>query len=102
MEERKKRIDLNNSLVILSNLRAKDAESSLNDKELIGRFNKLGFKYKIIFVDNPDLKLENCIYLKNWEIQSTRSVFDYNEKDFYRRYIDQFKYVEYLNSMDYD
>lgn len=98
-EERKKRIDKNNMAVFLSNFRGVDAESKCDDDTVITRFSKLDFKNKIIFVDRPFPQYKNCIYLKDYHPEKGINVFDLNKKDFYRRYIDQFDYVKFLNNL---
>lgn len=98
-EQRKKRIDKDNIAVFLSNFRGIDAESKYDIDTIITRFNKLNFKNKIIFVDKPYPQYQNCVYLKDYHPEMGINVFDINKKDFYRRYIDQFDYVKFLNNL---
>lgn len=98
-EERKKRIDRNNMAVILSNFKGVLAESSMTDDKLIARFSRLPFKNKIIFVNRPFPQYTECVYLKNYHPEAGINVFDTNKADFYRRYIDQFDYVKWINNL---
>lgn len=98
-EERKKRIDKNNMVVFLSNFNGVGAESKHGADSVITRFNNLNFKNKIIFVDRPLHQYPYCIYLKGYHPEKGINVFDINKKDFYRRYLDQFDYVKFLNKL---
>lgn len=88
--ERKTRINKNNMGIILSNY-------SVEGSELLKRFDLLPYKHKIVFVDKPVENLESTFYLKK---------FTPGRKNLYRtislsgkRCIDQFDYVEFINSL---
>lgn len=98
-EERKKRINPDNMVVMLSNFKGILANSDYDDETLIRRFNRLNFKNKIIFVDRPFPQYSNCVYIKDWHPENGVNVFDWNKNDFYKRYIDQFDYVKFLNNL---
>ena len=93
-DERKKRINKNNMCVILANL-----GEGLNSKgerlEIIDRFKALPFRNKIILTG--DEINDNVIYnLKNFNEDSQ---FIYSYDKYGRRFIDQFDYVEFINSV---
>lgn len=104
-EKRKKRIDKNNLAVWISNFgndfnykKGKEDEITEEEIEFINRFNKLPFKNKLIF-SGKKIYLPNVIYIKELSDRKGRYLQNYDRKNLYKRYIDQFDYISYLNSL---
>lgn len=103
--KRKKRIDRDKMIIMLSNLGCGIESPEKSDKEIyeeelqiIERFNLLPFKNKIAF-SGYNFKLPNVVYVKGYSDLPGHHLFELNKKNFFKRYIDQFDYVAYLNSI---
>lgn len=105
-EKRKPRLDRERMIIMLSNLgcgieSAEKTKKEIYNEELkvINRFNLLPFKNKIVF-SGFNFKLPNVIYIKGYSDLPGHHLFELNKKSLLKRYIDQFDYVGYLNSLN--
>lgn len=103
---RKKRIARNKMVIMLSNLGCGiEVSGKLKNKiyneelEILKRFNNLTFKNKIAF-SGFNFNLPNVVYIKGYSDLPGHHLFELNKKTLFKRYIDQFDYVEYLNSIN--
>ena len=87
-DRRKKRIDPQNMGVMLTNWRG--------DESVIRDFEKLPFKHKVAFV-NKDIPETDCTFF----IKGQNSMQNLHRTQLLngRRYIDQFDYVGFINSL---
>lgn len=94
--ERKLRINKDNMCVWLTNFTP--ANYGGEENEIVDRFSKLPFKNKLIFsggvIDSP-----NAVYLKDYKkVEMNKNIFT-TQNILGKRFIDQFDYVSYFNSM---
>lgn len=90
-EERKKRIDMGNMCVILSNWGGKRIDQ-------LERFEKLPFKNKVVFTDKEYPKYKSSFYLHGYSCSNGKNGNVYaTQKISGKRFIDQFDYVQMLN-----
>ena len=89
--ERKNLIDKSNFGVMLTNWEG--------DISILDRFEKLPFPHRIVFVNRPYPKYPQAFYIKGFKnvrdiknIYATQSITGH-------RYIDQFDYVAFINSL---
>lgn len=92
-EERKKRINLENMAIMLTNFHGKGAM----DNNIVQRFEKLPFKHKVVFTAYPT-RYKSAFHLKGFEkVQSQRNIYATQNPITCKRYIDQFNYVDFFN-----
>lgn len=98
--KRKERIDFDNMGIMFSNFDG--------DEKILERFEALPFKHKVVFVDKPcDYKSAFYIrgfrmYKKIYKILKPNSVPNlFQTQNFFtgKRFIDQFDYVDFMNSL---
>mgnify|MGYP004484061175 FL=1 len=90
-EERKKRIDMDNMCVILSNWGGERIDQ-------LERFEKLPFKNKVVFTDKEYPKYKSSFYLHGYRCSNGKNGNVYaTQKISGKRFIDQFDYVQMLN-----
>lgn len=70
-----------------------------NQLSVIKRFNKLPFKNKLIF-SSLDYKMDNVVVLKGYfKVRDKKNIWA-TKNIFGKRYIDQFDYVSFFNSLN--
>ena len=90
-EERKKRIDWNNLLVL-------GIDGDNCTYETIQRFDQLPYKNKVIFTHIPYPEIKSAYYIPGFEKEQGVGVLLYFKKQFrIRRYLDDFDYISFLN-----
>ena len=87
--ERKQRMNCQNMCIFFSNWNG--------DYELLKRFDKLPFKYKVVFTDKPYDEIRSAYHLKGYD--KTKGNVYATQYISGKRYIDQFDYVSFFNSM---
>lgn len=92
--KRKKRMDMHNVAVMLTNY-------SVEDEDLLRRFDSLPFANKIVFVDKPHPEIKSAVYIKGLNsIRNGISLNVYATQSFTgKRFIDQFDYVDFINHL---
>ena len=96
-EERKKRINFDNLLILFGDINPDDETGC--QMELIKRFEKLPFKNKIVFTDNPYSDFNSVVYLPKWT-RNLEGVFQPVSKISGKKPIDDFDFVGYINSIN--
>lgn len=92
-ENRKKRIDMNNIWVIMSNWGGHRIEQ-------LERFDKLPFTNKVVFTDREFSEYKSAFCLKGYDCKNGHNGNVYaTQKITGKRYIDQFDYVSFFNQM---
>lgn len=91
--ERLERMDRNHIGIMLTNWNG--------DYEQLKKFNTLPFKNKIVFTDKKFPEFKSAVWLKGLKIGGARHQNVYFTKNPFtgKRYIDQFDYVDFLNSL---
>lgn len=92
-EERKRRIKWNNLFIVGT------ARGDLCTYDTIKNFDKLPYKNKVIFTNIKYTEFQSAYYIRGFEEQSQLGVLvDYKNQFLLRRYLDDFDYVNFLNS----
>lgn len=89
-EERKKRMDMTNLGILLTNW--------TNDYSLLKRFDNLPFKHKVVFVDQKFPEIHSAFTIKGLALRGGRNIYA-TQNITGRRYIDQFDYVDFINHL---
>lgn len=97
---RKERIDFNKMGILFSNFEG--------DEQLLRRFDALPFKHKVVFVDKP-CQYKSAFYIKGFRMykkvykilkpNSVPNLFQTQNLLTGKRFIDQFDYVDFINSL---
>lgn len=70
------------------------------NEPLLERFDRLPFKHKVVFVDRPYPQIRSAFYLRGFSrVQGVKNIYATQYLDG-RRYIDQFDYVSFINSLN--
>lgn len=95
--KRKVRIDKNNMAILITKY-FDDIKEDKNDDEIIRRFDNLPFKNKLIFADES-ISGPNIISLKGYSsVRYSKNIYR-TSNVFGKRYIDQFDYISFINSL---
>lgn len=84
------RIDMNNIGVILSNWNG--------NKNILEKFEKIPFKYKVAFTDENLPEFPHSYYLKGYKISNKKNIWT-TKNIIGIRYVDQFDYVSFINQL---
>lgn len=91
-DERKKRIDMNNLFIMMT-------DRNGCTYEMIKEFDRLPYNHKVVFTHKPYPEFQSAVYMKGFENDSKVGVLsDWKPGFWKRRYIDDFDYVSFLNS----
>lgn len=91
-KDRCKRIDQDNIGVILSNWNG--------NVNILNRFERLPFSHKVVLTDKPYPVYPHSYYIKGYKLNSGRNIWA-TKTVFGKRYIDQFDYVSFINSLNH-
>lgn len=69
------------------------------DESILERFDKLPFKHKVAFAYKPYPNLKSVVYLRGFEKAVGSKNIYATQKITGERYIDQFDYVSFINSL---
>lgn len=90
--ERRKRINYDNLFILFS-----DRDGCTNEDLL--EFDKLQYRKKIVFTNKMYPEIESSYYIKGFENQDSVGICsEYVGRIYKRRHLEQFDYVEWLNS----
>lgn len=95
--ERLPRIDTDNMGIMLSNIDMPGAASA-DRKDILRRFDRLPMRHKVVFTPRPEPDIESAVCLRGWHPEKGRNVFD-TRKLRRTRYIDDYDYVGFINSL---
>ena len=100
-ERRKQRMNPDNMCVMFSNF--------CGDPLILERFEKLPFRHKVVFVDSKEMKTPSAFYIKGFrfykkmlaffKLKAVPNLFQLQNIFTGKRFIDQFDYVAFLNSI---
>ena len=89
-DKRKKRVNFNNIYVIFT-----DRDGC--NKEMMKKFDSLKIKNKIIFTHKKFDDIKSAKYIKGFENDKSVGILSEYENILGKRYLDQFKYIEWFN-----
>lgn len=87
---RKKRIDLNNIYIVMT-------DKGIKDKSLFERFEKLPYKNKILFTHNKMNNFNSTYYIPGFENQNELGNIIEYKNIFGQRYYDKFDFIKWFN-----
>lgn len=91
--ERVKRMNYNNLFVLFTD------RDGCTEQDLL-EFDKLPYKKKVVFVNRPHPSIKSAVYIRGFEDEEcVGPCMAYKSKISYRRYYDDFDYVEWFNSV---
>ena len=91
MNERVKRMNYNNLFVLFTD------RDGCTEQDLL-EFDKLPYKKKVVFVNRPHPSIKSAVYIRGFEDEEcVGPCMAYKSKISYRRYYDDFDYVEWFN-----
>lgn len=91
--QRKNRINMNNFGVMLTNWGGDNTDQ-------LARFDRLPFEHKVVFTDKKYPAIKSSFYLKKYTFRNHKNGNIYATQNITgKRYIDQFDYVAFINSL---